>query len=70
MFTYEKRNVNTKITKSDYISKTKSRTKNIIYDKNERRVNINLLCKFGQFKKKKKIWGAVWEPVAPKRDMM
>ena len=32
--------------KSDYISKTKIRTKNIIYAKNERQVNSNLFCKF------------------------
>ena len=36
-------------TKSDYISKTKNRTKKIIYAKTERQINSNLPCKFGQF---------------------
>ena len=42
---------NIKITKSDYISKTKNRTKKIIYAKNEHKVNYNPPCKFGHFKK-------------------
>ena len=39
------------MTKIDYISKSKNRTKNIIYAKNERQVNSNLPCKFGHFPK-------------------
>ena len=38
---------NTKITKSDYISKTKNRTKKIKQTNNERKVNYNVPCKFG-----------------------
>ena len=43
-FTYEKNFffLNTNITESDYISKTKNRTKNIINAKNERQINSNL----------------------------
>ena len=41
--------LNTKIAKSDYISKTKNDTKNVIYAKNERQVNSDLHYKFGNF---------------------
>ena len=60
---------NTKMTKSDYISKTKNRTKNIIYAINELRARsiqiypVNLAT----FRRKLNFWGAVWTPVAPKR---
>ena len=45
----QKKNVNTKITISNYISKTKNDTKNIIYAKNERQVKYNLPWKFDHF---------------------
>ena len=51
---------NTKITKSDIISKTENRTKNIIKIKNERPINSNLPCKFGCFWRKLNFWGAFW----------
>ena len=57
-------------TKSDYILKIKNYTRNIIYAKNERQVNSNLLCKFGHFLKKFDFFFAAWVPVAPKRDMV
>ena len=40
---------NTKISKSDYISKTKDRTKKIIYVKTDRQVSSNLPCEFCLF---------------------
>ena len=40
---------NTKITKTEYISKTKNRTKKIMYEENECQVNSNLCCKIGHF---------------------
>ena len=45
----QKKNVNTKITISNYISTIKNRTKKIICAKNERQVNSNLPFKFGYF---------------------
>ena len=41
--------LNTKMTKIDYISKTKNCTKKSFMQKNERQINSNLLCKFGHF---------------------
>ena len=41
------------MSKSNYISK---HTKNIIYEKNERQVNSNLLCKFGHYWRKLNFW--------------
>ena len=48
---------NIKINKSDYISKTKNRTKIIIYAKNKRRVISNRPYKFGHFWRKLNFWG-------------
>ena len=57
--------MNTKITKSDYISKTKNRTKKIICAKNERQIDSNLPCKFGQFWRKLNFWA----PKTPRLDV-
>ena len=38
--------------KMDHVSKTKNRTKKVIYAKNERQINSNLPFKFGHFLKK------------------
>ena len=43
--------------KIDHISKTKNRTKKIIYAKNERQLNSNLPCKLAPF-------GRPWHPNA------
>ena len=47
-----KKMFDTKITISDYISKTKNCTKKIIYARNECQVNSNIHCKFGIFWRK------------------
>ena len=51
---------NTKITESDYISKTKNRTRNIICVKNEHQVNFYLPCRFGHFFAEVAFLGTVW----------
>ena len=59
-----------KLTKSDYISKTKNRTKKIIYAKNKRHVNFNLPVNLATFKISW-IFGRPKHPFwTPKRDMM
>ena len=50
------------MTKSDYISKTKNRTKKIIYTKNERQINSNPLLQIWPFFKKIENWGPFLDP--------
>ena len=51
--------LNTKMTKSDYISKLRIAQKISFMQKKERQVNSNLPCKFGHFWRKLNFWGTV-----------
>ena len=51
--------------KIDHISKTKNCTKIVNHAKNERQINSNLPCKFGNFWSKLNIWDANWARFSP-----